>query len=216
MLVSPPLVIVTVLFLCYGHPDGAAPLRQRAEIAHSIRGEDSSSGSRPADNGTPLRSSEPSGLPTEIPDPVDPPLVAIDRSEKAYTVFLAVAKDASEEQLEQLRSRAAQDEAVELVTWAEFRQNRTKYLNSRIVHDDYPESRVVDGIIELLRRYASTPFGLTWNGGVALTFNDYEHAKRIYKKYLSNPDEYAATRLEDPRRDPINPKSHFAELLDWE
>jgi hypothetical protein len=84
------------------------------------------------------------------------------------------------------------------------------------VHDDYPESKVVEGIIELLRRYASTPFGLTWNGGVALTFNDYEHAKRIHKKYLSDPEEYAATRLEDPRRDPIHPKAHFAALLGWE
>jgi len=162
------------------------------------------------------RSSKPGGLPAHIPDPVDPPLVAIDRSETAYTVFLAVAKDASEEQLEQLRSRAAQEEAVELVTWAEFRRTRTKYLDSRIVHDDYPGSKVVEGIIELLRRYASTPFGLTWNGGVALTFNDYEHAKRIYKKYLSDPDEYAATRPKDPRRDPINPKAHFAPLLGWE
>ncbi len=216
MLVSPPLVLVTVLLPCHGHPDTAAPFRQRAEPSHSVRGEDSSSGSRPAHNATPSRSPDPAAPPTRIPDPVDPPLVAIDRSEKAYTVFLAVAKDAPEEQLEQLRSRAAQDEAVELVTWAEFRQNRTKYLDSRIVHDDYPESKVVQGIVELLRRYASTPFGLTWNGGVALTFNDYEHAKRIHKKYLSDPGEYAATRPKDPRRDPINPKAHFAALLDWE
>jgi len=186
---------------------------ERIELLLSWR---RSSGSPPANNVTPSRSSKPGGLPAHIPDPVDPPLVAIDRSETAYTVFLAVAKDASEEQLEQLRSRAAQEEAVELVTWAEFRRTRTKYLDSRIVHDDYPGSKVVEGIIELLRRYASTPFGLTWNGGVALTFNDYEHAKRIYKKYLSDPDEYAATRPKDPRRDPINPKAHFAPLLGWE
>ena len=116
MLVSPPMVLVTVLFPCHAHPDAAAPFRQRAEPSHSVRGEVSSSGSRPAHNATPSRAPDHAARPTPIPDPVDPPLVAIDRSETAYTVFLAVAKDAPEEQLEQLRSRAAQEEAVDLVT----------------------------------------------------------------------------------------------------
>jgi len=149
-------------------------------------------------------------------DPVDPMLVIVDRSELAYTVYLAVEEDAPEEELAQLRSRVAQSEDAELVTWAAFRTDRRKYLDSRILVDDYPGSKVAEGVLELLRRYARTPFGLTWNGGIAVTFNDYQHAKRGYEAHLSDPRESADTRVDDPSRDPNNPQAHFRALLGWE
>jgi hypothetical protein len=158
--------------------------------------------------GTPLR--QRSG------DPVDPMLVIVDRSEPAYTVYVAVEEGTPAEELGQLRSRVAQSKDAELVTWTDFRTDRRKYIDSRILVDDYPDSKVAKGILELLRRYASTPFGLTWNGGIAVTFNDYQHAKRSYEAHLSDPGEPADRRVDDPSRDPNNPQAHFRALLGWE
>jgi hypothetical protein len=142
-------------------------------------------------------------------DPVDPMLVIVDRSEAAYTVYVAVEEGKPAEELAQLRSRVAQSKDAELVRWADFRAERRKHIDSRIVVDDYPGSNVGKGILELLRRYASTPFGLTWNGGIAVTFNDYQHAKRGYEAHLSDPREPGDGRADDPSRDPNNPRAHF-------
>lgn len=150
-----------------------------------------------------------------IPDPVDPALVVVDHSERAYAVLMAVRRDTPDDELEELRSQVATKEKVELVSWEEFLGERQRLLNSRIVKDEYPGSKAVEGIVELLRRYARTPFGLSWNGGVAITFNDYEHAKRLYKRYLEDPEAYARTRSKDPRADPLNPRSHLGSLLGW-
>ena len=148
--------------------------------------------------------------------PVDPMLVIVDRSEPAYTVYVAVEEGTPAEELGQLRSRVAQSKDAELVTWTDFRTDRRKYIDSRILVDHYPDSKVARGILELLRRNASTPFGLTWNGGIAVTFNDYQHAKRSYEAHLSDPGEPADRRAFDPSRDPNNPQAHFRALLGWE
>ena len=160
---------------------------------------------------------KPSGMkPVQgIPDPVDPALVVVDHSEGAYVVLIAVRRDTPEEELEELRSQVAQKEKVELVSWDEFLGERQRLLDSRILKDEYPGSKAVAGIIELLRRYARTPVGLSWNGGVAITFNDYEHAKRLYKAYLEDPEAYARTGSKDPRADPLNPRAHLGPLLGW-
>ena len=148
--------------------------------------------------------------------PVDPMLVIVDRSEPAYTVYVAVEEGTPAEELGRLRSQVAQSKDAELVTWTDFRTGKRKYIDSRILVDDYPDSKVTEGIIELLRRYKGTPFGLTWNGGIAVTFNDYQHAKRGYEAHPSDPREPGDGRVDDPSRDPNNPQAHFRALLGWE
>jgi hypothetical protein len=149
-------------------------------------------------------------------DPVDPMLVLVDRSEAAYTVYMAVEEGKPAAELAQLRSRVAQSKDAELVRWADFRTERQKYVDSRIVVDDYPDSNVRKGILELLRRYASTPFGLTWNGGIAVTFNDYQYTKRSYEARRSDPRAPGDRRGDDPSRDPNNPRARLRALLGWE
>jgi len=93
--------------------------------------------------------------------------------------------------------------------------NVDKYVRGRIAKDDYPGSGVVSGIVALLDKYPGGPIGLTWNGGVAITYNDYQHAKKTYQKYLADPSEYERTRTHDPRLDPVNPRGHLGPLLGW-
>ena len=150
-----------------------------------------------------------------IPDPVDPALVVVDHSERVYTVLMAVRGDTPDATLEELRSQVARKEKAELVSWDGFLGTRERFLDSRILKDEYPGSKAVEGIVELLRRYPGTPVGVTWNGGVAITFKDYEHAKRLYKAYLEDPEGYARTRSKDPRADPLNPRTHLVPLLGW-
>lgn len=151
----------------------------------------------------------------KIPDPVEPELVAIDQSEPSYTVFLAIPKDGPEDMLQELRSKISQETKATLKPWNEFLGTQKSIFNSQIVRNEYPESRVQEGITELLRRYPGIPFGLTWTGGVAFTYSDYQHAKETYKDYLSDPEAHVRTRPKDPRADPIKPEWHFGPLLGW-
>lgn len=152
----------------------------------------------------------------QIPEPRDPGLVLVDQSVPAYTVFLAIPIDAPDDKVEALSARIADNSSVSLMTWEEFQETKKMLFGSRIVSNDYPRSRALEGMTELLRRYPETPFGLTWNGGVAVTFSDYQHAEDAYQEFLADPDAYSNSRPEDPRADPVNPRWHFQPLLGWE
>jgi len=145
----------------------------------------------------------------------DPHLVIVDKSERAYTVFRAVPRDLPDAELERLRSKVAQQKSMELVPWDEFLEKKKEFLKSRILKDEYPGSKATEGIVELLRQSPGIPWGLTWNGGIALTRLDYQHAKETYERYKDDLEEYERTRNRDPRRDPVNPKGHLGPLLGW-
>jgi hypothetical protein len=141
----------------------------------------------------------------------DHALVVVDTSEKAYTVFMAIsAKD-----LDRVRSQTAGKQGVAIIARSKLEQEKQGYITSRILRDEYPGSGAADGILALLAKYPGTPFGLTWNGGLALTYNDYQHAKKLYEAYLKDPAEYKRTGTPHPRVDPINPKGHLGPLLGW-
>ena len=53
--------------------------------------------------------------------------------------------------------------------WDEFLEKKKEFLKSRILKDEYPGSKATEGIVELLRQSPGIPWGLTWNGGIALT-----------------------------------------------
>lgn len=156
----------------------------------------------------------------KIPPPVDLSSVVVEYSQPAYTVYLGVPSDTAAKKLGvgrifEDRRRATQQKDVELVSWKEFRENTGKYIDSRMVTNEYSDSKVAEGITEFLRRYPGVPIGLTWNGGISFTANDYEHAKRTHSQYLADPAEYASTKTKDPRADPVKPKWHFGPLLGW-
>jgi len=149
------------------------------------------------------------------PNPDQLVFVLIENKEAAYTVYFGIPKDIRDEDLEEIQAIESVEEEVRLISWEDFEQNIDEFVTAKIVKNDYEDSQVVKGIVELVQMYPMTPFGLTWNGGIALMFSDYEHAKRIYQQYQADPDEYEETRNRDPKGDPINPQNHLGPLLGW-
>ena len=135
--------------------------------------------------------------------------VVIDQSVSAYTVFTGISKKTSEQERDELKSKISEQEKVTVVTWAEFIENARKLASTTIVKHEYMEYGVIDGIVCLVGKAPGAPWGLTWNGGIALTSNDYQHAREIYLLYKENPEKYKLEANRDPRADPINPGGHL-------
>jgi len=138
--------------------------------------------------------------------------VLIDGTEQAYTVYAAIP---SEKVGEVEAKLAGAPKEVALVEWSQFAEGAGQYVGARIVRNDYPQSRTVEGVVALLRKYPGTPVGLAWNGGIAITYNDYQYAKRSYAQYKADPAAYKRNRVDDPRRDPLRPEGHLGPLLGW-
>jgi tetratricopeptide (TPR) repeat protein len=135
--------------------------------------------------------------------------VIIDQSDSAYTVFTGIPDEVPENELEEIRSMVAEQEEAVLITWSEFLENARKLANATIVKHEYLKYGVVDGIVCLVGKTPGAPWGLTWNGGIALTLMDYRHAREIYLLYSEDPEEYEEEVKRDPRADPISPGGHL-------
>lgn len=135
--------------------------------------------------------------------------VVVDQGEKAFTVFTGIPKNADKDELERIKQKVGGRDTLIMLTWEQFLESVNEYARSVILINDYPSVRIVDGIVCLVasRQGTGAPWGLTWNGGIALTRNDYNHARRTYELYKANPDSYKPIR--DPRRDPVNPGGHL-------
>lgn len=135
--------------------------------------------------------------------------VIVDQSEKGFVVFTGLAHNTPPAKLANFRKKVNARDGVSMVTWSEFVKNLDGYAKATILVDDYPQVDAVDGMLCLMSKKITlgAPWGLTWNGGIAFTYRDYQHTRRNYKKYLKNPAAYQATT--DPRRDPIYPNHHL-------
>lgn len=138
--------------------------------------------------------------------------VLIDGTEASYTVYAGIPKDKVDAVKVKLRDAPP---GARLVAWDDFVRGRDKYVTARIVKNEYPGSRAEEGVVALIRKYPGTPIGLAWNGGIAITYNDYQHARRTYEQYKEDPALYEKTRNRDPRADPVNPAAHLGPLLGW-
>jgi hypothetical protein len=128
--------------------------------------------------------------------------VVVDRSEPAFIVMTGVAEDSSEEEIAEIRARVGEQDQVEMLTWEDFSASADDIAESFMLVTDYPELRVIDGLRCLVGSEPGAPWGLTWNGGIALTMMDYSHTRRSYEQFVENPRE---VRRLDPRSDPVYP-----------
>ena len=131
--------------------------------------------------------------------------VVIDQNEEAFTVFTGIPKHIDKDELERIKQKVSERETLIMLTWEQFLETIDEYARSVIRVNDYPNVRIVDGIVCLVasKQGSGAQWGLTWNGGIALTRNDYNHARRTYESYKANPASYKPTQ--DPRSDPVNP-----------
>lgn len=135
--------------------------------------------------------------------------VVVDQSEPSFIVFTGIPKTLDENKLEEIRQKVSGRETLTMLTWQQFLKNVNEYARSVILRNDYPNISIVDGIVCLVasKQGAGAPWGLTWNGGIALTFNDYQHARRTYSTFKTNSASY--TPIHDPGRDPVHPSGHL-------
>ena len=136
--------------------------------------------------------------------------VLIDQGDPAYTVYAGFPESRAAD----IKSKIT-NQPVQLVSFKEFADLPTKFIGERIVNDDYAGLRAQEGLVELVRKYPGTPFGITWNGGIAFTRSDYQFAKQQFANFGQDPEAYRRTRRADVKTDPINPMSHLGPLLGW-
>jgi len=133
--------------------------------------------------------------------------VSVDLHEPSFIVFTEITKDTAEKELEEIRSGASDLKDVRILTWEQFEKSVGGYARALIIRNDYPKFQVADELICLMDKQPGTPWGLTWNGGMVLTFDDFQFVRQRYEEYRANPDAYSP--ISDPREDPVNPGQYL-------
>lgn len=142
----------------------------------------------------------------------DPVEVFIDGRDPAFLVVQGVAADASDQALREMAGYATL-EGVSLVAWNLFRQNAQTLIEPHIVKDEYPGVSTILGLVALVKTYPGRPFAITWNGGLAVSFQDYQHAVETRRAYLDNAQNYEQRRENALQDDPLDPQKHLTALL---
>ena len=135
-------------------------------------------------------------------------LVVIDARQPAYTVLMGIPC----ENVEQVKKQPKED-GVTILSWKAFEADAETLIVKGISKNDYPDIPLSKWIVALLKLYPAMPFGVTWNGGVAVTYTDYKHAEKMYDVYQKNADEYEQKKPKDRASDPIHPDNQFGALL---
>jgi hypothetical protein len=148
----------------------------------------------------------------EVADDLDEhdSFVLIDRTNPAYVLYFHLPR----EELAGIRALIDEPErshmVVDLVGWQQFTEQYEQHTIVYTTRQDYPEVRVGEGIVALLERFPGAPFGLTWNGGIAYTRNDYNFTIASYEAYLKDPGAY---NKRERAGDPVHPHNHLIPLL---
>ncbi|MBI5811028.1 MAG: hypothetical protein HZB21_07575 [Deltaproteobacteria bacterium] len=132
-------------------------------------------------------------------------IVVINHNEKAYAVFTMLADDDSQE----FKGK----ENVVVASMDDVKKNPGKYISSYIEKNEYEGFNIDEGVIKLLMKFPAFPIGVTWNGGIAFTYNDYEYAKTTYQQYKADSEKYERLRGKTSGTDPLDPAGHLVPLL---
>ncbi|MFZ4537388.1 hypothetical protein [Propionivibrio sp.] len=133
-------------------------------------------------------------------------IVLIDHMEKAYTVYAGLPLDRAEVTKSKLEGKP-----VDMVPFEQFVESQKKIIGDRVVRNDYQGERTEEGIVALIKKYPGTPFGVTWNGGIAYTRNDYQAAKKAFESFNTS----GGFTKPEPEKDPVAPMNHLKPLLGW-
>lgn len=141
----------------------------------------------------------------------EPGYVIVDASEKHATTYISLPKAIPQDKLQEIRGKIAAVPGAYLETWAAFNADLQRHVLRNIRKNEYPEVETAEELVALLGKLEGASIGLTWNGGFALTYNDYMHAQRTYARFAKDPAFVA--RPADRRADPVNPGNHTEPLL---
>jgi len=138
--------------------------------------------------------------------------VFIDARQPAYVIYQGVAEGTSPEALEEMAGYATLGE-MSLVPWARFRANPDNYISAGIVKNEYPGQRTTVGVLAMLKAHPGRPIAITWNGGIATTFFDFQYAVETFEAYLRDAIGYENSRNQRAEDDPLNPELQIKAML---
>lgn len=139
--------------------------------------------------------------------------VMIDGRDPAYVLVTGIADGATAFETARLQETAASDEAIELLAWETFKPNAQARLAERIAKDEYGMvPRLGGGFLLGVQNHVGTPIGLTWNGGIARTAAEFQHARETYAAFQADPDAYAARPRPEHEVVSIDPDFHLPML----
>jgi hypothetical protein len=102
---------------------------------------------------------------------------------------------------------------VEMVDWPAFKSDPRRYLAPLVIKNEYPASDLPKLVVDVLEETGG-PIAVTWTGGIAVSNDDRNYAKKIYQLFRENPAEYERTKLSgDEARDPLYPGRRQVRLL---
>lgn len=108
------------------------------------------------------------------------PFVVVEAKDPAFTVFTPAPPNMSETLLRRIVAESAEPGKARVIQWDELQSAAQDEAGRVIQRPDYPATRYGAAIACLMRK-APGPWGITWNGGIALTANDYDHARRSFE-----------------------------------
>ncbi len=126
--------------------------------------------------------------------------VVVEAKDPAFTVFTPSPPNMSETLLRRIVSESAEPGKARVIPWADLQSAAQEEAGRVIERADYPGTRYGASIACLMRK-SPGPWGISWNGGIAFTRNDYDYARKTYER--RDPP--------DPRS-PITPASHLGPL----
>jgi len=135
--------------------------------------------------------------------------VFIDARDPAYVVVQGVHADTPQAAWKEMEGYA-QLGNVHMMSWLIFRKNARGILSPYVKRNDYPNTQALMGVLTLIKKYPGRPFAITWNGGVATSFWDYQHAAETLVKFAGNPTGYKPLL---PKEDPVHPDNQLPALL---
>lgn len=141
----------------------------------------------------------------------DPASVLIDPTHGFATVYVSLPKKVSAPDQEQVDAVMTDHAGAYVVPWTSFLADLSHHVTGRIQKNEYPEADATDALVLLLREFELQAFGLTWNGGVALTRIDFAFAEWTHESYARDHDFVA--RPDDALADPLHPWNHTGPLL---
>lgn len=110
--------------------------------------------------------------------------VCIDAAESAWLVlYSAPDNDAA---------LACAKKGMTRVPIAQFDTPATRrWIRGWMNHEIVPRMKVVDAVIEAVKRNPRAPIGLTFEGGMAITYSDYRDAEKRFAAWKADPVRYA-------------------------
>lgn len=136
--------------------------------------------------------------------------VLLDSSEPAYCLMYGF----SEIEFLLKFKRIPRDRLVQMTLDIEqLKDDPERYLDSCVIENEYQRFDYRVYMPRLLELNKGTPFGLTWNGGLAFTRKDYWTAQKRYDSYQSDPEDYLKNSTPGSPGDRINPGAHLPFFL---